>query len=63
MTQIGRITTTEMGLGAKVNGTSRFGGATERVPVRISIDNPPPNLTPGMRADINVRIYDWLKLW
>jgi membrane fusion protein, multidrug efflux system len=61
--QIGRITTTEMGIGAKVNGTSRFGGASERVPVRISLDNPPPNLTPGMRADINVRIYDWIKLW
>jgi membrane fusion protein (multidrug efflux system) len=63
VTQIGRITTTEMGLGAKVKGTSRFGGATERVPVRISLDNPPQNLTPGMRADINVRIYDWIKLW
>lgn len=61
--QIGRITTTEMGLDAKVNGNNRFGSSNERVPVRISIDNPPPKLTPGMRADINVRIYDWIKLW
>lgn len=61
--QIGRITTTEMGIGARVNGASRFGGASERVPVRISLDNPPPNLTPGMRAGINVRIYDWIRLW
>ena len=48
---------------AKVNGNSRFGASSERVPVRISLENPPPNLTPGMRADINVRIYDWIKLW
>ena len=61
--QIGRITATEMGIGAKVNGNNRFGSASERVPVRVSLDNPPPNLTPGMRADINVRIYDWIKLW
>jgi len=61
--QIGRITTTEMGISAKVNGNSRFGASSERVPVRISLENPPPNLTPGMRADINVRIYDWIKLW
>ncbi|MBT3534796.1 MAG: HlyD family secretion protein [Rhodospirillaceae bacterium] len=60
---IGRITTAEMGLGAKVNGNNRFGSSYERVPVRISIDNPPPNLTPGMQADINVRIYDSIKLW
>ncbi len=61
--QIGRITTAEMGLGARVNGNNRFGGSYERVPVRISLDNPPPNLTPGMQADINVRIYDSIKLW
>jgi membrane fusion protein (multidrug efflux system) len=61
--QIGRITTTEMGLDAKVNGNNRFGSSNERIPVRISLDNPPPNLTPGMRADVNVRIYDWIKFW
>ena len=61
--QIGRITATEMGIGSKVNGNNSFGSTNERVPVRISIDNPPPNLTPGMRADINVRIYDSIKLW
>ena len=61
--QIGRITTTEMGLDAKVNGNNRFGSSNERIPVRISLDNPPTDLTPGMRADINVRIYDWIKFW
>jgi membrane fusion protein (multidrug efflux system) len=61
--QIGRITTTEMGLDSKVDSHNRFGGSNERVSVRISIDNPPPNLTPGMRADINVRVYDSVKLW
>ena len=61
--QIGRITTTEMGIGSKVNGNRSFGSSNERVPVRISIDDPPPKLTPGMRADINVRIYDSIKLW
>jgi len=52
-----------MGLDSKVSSHNRFGGSNERVSVRISIDNPPPNLTPGMRADINVRIYDSVKLW
>ena len=61
--QIGRITTSEMGLSAKVNGNNRFGSSNERIPVRISLDNPPPDLTPGMRADINVRIYDWIQFW
>jgi membrane fusion protein (multidrug efflux system) len=61
--QIGRITTAEMGLGSKVIGNNRFGSSNERVPVRISIDNPPHNLTPGMRANINVRIYDSIRLW
>lgn len=61
--QIGRITTTEMGIGSKVNGNKSFGSSNERVPVRISIENPPADLTPGMRADINVRIYDSIKLW
>ena len=61
--QIGRITASEMGLSAKVNGNNRFGSSNERIPVRISLDNPPPDLTPGMRADINVRIYDWIQFW
>lgn len=44
-------------------GRGRLGGSVERVPVRISIDNPPPNLTPGMRGNVNIRIYDNIKLW
>jgi membrane fusion protein (multidrug efflux system) len=44
-------------------GRSRLGGAVERVPVRISIDSPPPNITPGMRGKVNIRIYDNIKLW
>lgn len=60
--RIGNITTAEMGVKTRSSG-SRFGGGVERVPVRISIDNPPPNLTPGMRANVNIRIYDSIKLW
>jgi membrane fusion protein (multidrug efflux system) len=61
--QIGSATVTDMGLGARVANGGRFGGAVERVPVRISLDDPPPNLVPGMRARINVRIYESVKLW
>ena len=60
--RIGNITTAEMGVVTRTSG-SRFGGGVERVPVRITIDNPPPNLTPGMRANVNIRIYDTIKLW
>ncbi len=61
--RIGNITETEMGNGNRAAGAGRLGGWVERVPVRISLDNPPPNLTPGMGADINVRIYKNIKLW
>lgn len=61
--RIGSITTTEMGAGGSVSGSGKLGGWVERVPVRISLENPPPNLTPGMRADVNVRIYKNIKLW
>jgi membrane fusion protein, multidrug efflux system len=44
-------------------GQVRLNGAVERVPVRISIDNPPPTITPGMRGNVNIRIYDNIKLW
>ena len=44
-------------------GGSRLGGNVERVPVRISIENPPTNITPGMRGDVNIRIYENIKLW
>ena len=58
---IGSVTTN--GSDGNNGRTSKLGSAAERVPVRISLDNPPPNLTPGMRADINVRIYKNIKLW
>lgn len=61
--QIGSITTTQMGIDGKTISNSSFGGTIEHVPVRISMDDPPPNLTPGMRATINVRIYEQIKLW
>lgn len=59
--QVGTVTT-----GGAENGTAgrpRLNSAVERVPVRISIDNPPPVLTPGMRGNVNIRIYDNIKLW
>ena len=58
---IGSVTTN--GSDGNTGRASKLGSAAERVPVRISLDNPPPNLTPGMRADINVRIYKNIKLW
>ena len=58
---IGSVTTN--GSDGNNGRTSKLGSAAERVPVRISLENPPPNLTPGMRADINVRIYKNIKLW
>ncbi len=61
--RIGSITTAQMGIDEIDQGSVGFGGRIERVPVRIAIDNPPPNLAPGMRANINVRIYENIKLW
>ncbi len=60
--RIGNITTAEMGV-TTLSSNNRFGGGVERVPVRISVNEPPPNLTPGMRAKVNIRIYDNIKLW
>ena len=50
-------------LAARNGGGRPLGGKVERIPVRISIDNPPPNITPGMRGDVNIRIYENIKLW
>lgn len=61
VTRIGTVTTRGADNGNP--GRSRLGGSVERVPVRISIDNPPPNLTPGMRGNVNIRIYDNIRLW
>ena len=61
--RIGNITTTKIGDSGSGARSGRLGGWAERVPVRISLDNPPPNLTPGMGADINVRIYKNIELW
>ena len=60
---IGHITTKKMGLDITLNNNRGFGNSAERVPVRMSIINPPSNLTPGMRATINVAIKDSLKFW
>ena len=61
--RIGSVTAARMGLDAVDKGSVSFGGKIERVPVRISIRNPPPNIAPGMRADVNIRIYENIKLW
>lgn len=59
VTRIGSVTTLEAGISD--GEQARFGRAAERVPVRIAITNPPPVLTPGMRADINVKIDNRLR--
>lgn len=50
-------------LAARNGGGRTLGGKVERIPVRVSIENPPPNITPGMRGDVNIRIYENIKLW
>ena len=50
-------------LAVRNGGGRTLGGKVERIPVRISIENPPPNITPGMRGDVNIRIYENIKLW
>ena len=60
--RIGNVTVKEIGLDVGSTG-NRFGSNVERVPVRIRLDEPPPNLTPGMRASINIRIYQRIRLW
>ena len=59
---VGNLTTAETGVKTR-SSKSSFSSGVERVPVRISIRNPPPNLTPGMRASVNIRIYDHIKVW
>ena len=61
--QIGNITTANMESGGNGVEGKKLGGSVERVPIRISLDNPPAYITPGMGADINVRIYDNIRLW
>ena len=59
---VGNLTTAQTGVKTS-SSKSSFSSGVERVPVRISISNPPPNLTPGMRASVNIRIYENIKLW
>ncbi|MBL4721790.1 MAG: HlyD family secretion protein [Alphaproteobacteria bacterium] len=62
--RIGNVTTNSINPGS-TNGSNarKLGSSTVRVPVRISLKSPPANLTPGMRADVNIRIYENIKLW
>lgn len=60
---IGSVTTRGPDAGSSYSGGRTLGGNVERVPVRISIENPPTNITPGMRGDVNIRIYENIKLW
>ncbi|MGY8960203.1 MAG: HlyD family secretion protein [Alphaproteobacteria bacterium] len=62
--RIGNVTTSSINPGATNGSSSRkLGRSVVRVPVRISLDTRPSHLTPGMRADVNIRIYDNIKLW
>lgn len=60
---IGSVTTRGPDGANDSGGGGRLGGNVERIPVRISIENPPANITPGMRGDVNIRIYENIKLW
>ena len=61
--QIGNITTASIANGGNGAEGKKLGGSVERVPIRISLDAPPPYITPGMAADINVRIYENIRIW
>lgn len=61
--QIGNITTASIQDGSTGVESKKLGGYVERVPIRISLDDPPPYITPGMAADVNVRIYENIRLW
>ncbi|MEM7251630.1 MAG: efflux RND transporter periplasmic adaptor subunit [Pseudomonadota bacterium] len=58
--RIGSVTTRAMGI-ADVT-SSRFGRSGERVPIMIAIEQRPPTLTPGMIANVNIRI-DSMRFW
>lgn len=60
---IGNVTTNGTDSAAANGRAGKRRGSVERVPVRISVNNPPANLTPGMHANVNVRIYEHIKLW
>jgi len=62
VSHVGNLTTAQTGLKTRTSASS-FGSGIERVPVRIKMENPPKNLTPGMQASVNIRIYDGIKLW
>lgn len=61
--QIGNVTTASIENGGNGVEGKKLGGSVERVPIRISLEAPPPYITPGMGADINVRIYENIRLW
>ena len=61
--QIGNITTASIKNGGNGVEGKKLGGSIERVPIRISLEAPPRYITPGMGADINVRIYNNIRLW
>jgi membrane fusion protein (multidrug efflux system) len=61
--QIGNVTTASIENGGNGVEGKKLGGSVERVPIRISLEAPPPYITPGMGADINVRIYKNIHLW
>lgn len=57
--RIGSATAIELGIDTASAG--QFGRQAQRVPIRVSIDNPPAHLAPGMIAKVNVQIYDAFK--
>ncbi|MFT5173822.1 MAG: membrane fusion protein (multidrug efflux system) [Gammaproteobacteria bacterium] len=57
--RIGSATAIELGIDTSSGG--QFGRQAQRVPIRVSVDNPPAHLAPGMIAKVNVQIYDAFK--
>ena len=60
---IGSVTTRGPNAVSAYSGGRKLRRDVERIPVRIYMENPPKTITPGMRGNVNIRIYDRIKLW
>jgi len=60
VTFIGSVTKAQMA-GGEENSSGRARKPTQRIPVRIKILDPPDKIAPGMLAEVNIQIYDFIR--
>ncbi len=56
--RIGSAATSEFALLPSPNPSGNFTKTTQRIPVRIALDNPEPRLRPGMMVEVSIDIRD-----